>query len=203
MGIAERRIREREARVELILKAALKTFARRGLKEATMEEIAKEAELGKGTIYYYFNSKEAILEELVRLIADHHSKSVLGKVRTGSTPLQIAETIIGEFVQMCEENPELPRLFCMVLAQPHGLEEALKLFSKSHRQWLKALEHQTQAALSRSGIPPKEFIDFVGSYVHGIFLIASARREGEVRGLKRKSTRALKALLSLKPQVQT
>ncbi|NIT76010.1 MAG: helix-turn-helix transcriptional regulator, partial [Thermoplasmata archaeon] len=55
MGVTERRLREREARVELILSSALRVFTARGLREATMEEIAEEAELGKGTIYYYFS----------------------------------------------------------------------------------------------------------------------------------------------------
>lgn len=45
MGVSERRLKEREARVELILNSALRTFATRGLREATMDEIAEEAEL--------------------------------------------------------------------------------------------------------------------------------------------------------------
>jgi AcrR family transcriptional regulator len=60
MGIAERREREKEQRRESILDAAEKVFFSRGVKEATMDEIAEEAELSKGTLYLYFESKEDI-----------------------------------------------------------------------------------------------------------------------------------------------
>lgn len=194
MSVAERRVREREARAESILKAALKVFASRGIKEATIDEIAQEAELGKGTIYYYFSSKEAILEELLRLTMDHHSDGVLGKVRTASTPLEIAEAIIDGFVEAYQKNPELFRLFYMALAQPCGLEGAFKLFAKRHREWLNALEHEAEAVLVRHRLSPKAFIDFIGTYIHGLVLLVAAGRE--VEEIKRESIRTLRALLS-------
>lgn len=60
MGTAERREREKEQRRESILDAAEKIFFSRGLKDATMDEIAGVAELSKGTLYLYFKSKEDI-----------------------------------------------------------------------------------------------------------------------------------------------
>ncbi len=60
MGTAERREREKEQRRESILDAAEKVFFSRGVKEATMDEIAGAAELSKGTLYLYFKSKEDI-----------------------------------------------------------------------------------------------------------------------------------------------
>jgi len=41
-----------------IVAAALEVFARRGFAAATVDEIAREAGLGKGTVYQYFDSKE-------------------------------------------------------------------------------------------------------------------------------------------------
>jgi len=58
MGTVERREREKEQRREDILDAAEKIIFSRGLKEATMDEIAEAAELSKGTLYLYFKSKE-------------------------------------------------------------------------------------------------------------------------------------------------
>jgi TetR/AcrR family transcriptional regulator len=60
MGTAERHKRERQARIELILDAAEKVAAMKGLHNSTMEEIAKKAELGKSTVYLYFRSKDAL-----------------------------------------------------------------------------------------------------------------------------------------------
>jgi TetR/AcrR family transcriptional regulator len=60
MGIRERKEREKEARHEEILNAAESVFFSKGLSEATMDHVAAEAELSKGTLYLYFRSKEDI-----------------------------------------------------------------------------------------------------------------------------------------------
>lgn len=60
MGIAERKEREKEQRKNDILDAAEKVFFSKGVKEATMDDIAEAAELSKGTLYLYFKSKEEI-----------------------------------------------------------------------------------------------------------------------------------------------
>ena len=51
MGIAERREREREQRRNTILDAAETVFFSKGINLATMDEVAEEAELSKGTLY--------------------------------------------------------------------------------------------------------------------------------------------------------
>jgi len=50
----------REARAQAILAAAARVFARRGLESCTMEEIAREAGVAKGTLYLYFPSKQEL-----------------------------------------------------------------------------------------------------------------------------------------------
>ena len=50
---------------ELILKTAKKLFAKNGLTETTMDDIAKEARIGKGTIYHYFESKEQMYCQII------------------------------------------------------------------------------------------------------------------------------------------
>ncbi len=57
MGILERKEREKEARRTQILDAAEKVFKEKGISQATMDDIAREAELAKGTIYLYYRNK--------------------------------------------------------------------------------------------------------------------------------------------------
>jgi AcrR family transcriptional regulator len=63
MGIVERKGREKEARREEIVQAAIRVFNAKGLQDATMEEIAETAELSKATIYLYYKSKEDLYLE--------------------------------------------------------------------------------------------------------------------------------------------
>lgn len=58
MGITERRQREKERRRNEIIDAAEKVFFSKGMENATMDDIAEQAELSKGTLYIYFPSKE-------------------------------------------------------------------------------------------------------------------------------------------------
>lgn len=65
MTTTDRREQERAQRRHDILRAARTVFAEDGFSHATVEAIAQRAEIGKGTIYLYFDTKEAILAELV------------------------------------------------------------------------------------------------------------------------------------------
>jgi AcrR family transcriptional regulator len=50
---------------DLILKTAKKLFAKNGLTETTMDEVAGDARIGKGTIYHYFKSKEQMYSHIL------------------------------------------------------------------------------------------------------------------------------------------
>ncbi|MCF7807081.1 MAG: TetR/AcrR family transcriptional regulator [Candidatus Marinimicrobia bacterium] len=50
---------------EAIIRAAIHVFARDGVERGKIADIAKEANIGKGTVYEYFNSKEQIFHAIV------------------------------------------------------------------------------------------------------------------------------------------
>ncbi len=58
--------RRPEDRPEEILRAALRVFADRGFAKARLEEVARKAGVSKGTLYLYFDSKDALFREMVR-----------------------------------------------------------------------------------------------------------------------------------------
>ena len=64
MGIQERKKREKERRRQQILVAAKRVFSTKGFTKATMEDIAKEAELSPGTLYLYFKNKDELFSSL-------------------------------------------------------------------------------------------------------------------------------------------
>ncbi|WP_138431291.1 TetR/AcrR family transcriptional regulator [Fodinibius saliphilus] len=57
MGTEDRKKREKEQRRNQIIDAAETIIFSKGLEQATMDEIAEEAELSKGTLYLYFKNK--------------------------------------------------------------------------------------------------------------------------------------------------
>jgi TetR/AcrR family transcriptional regulator len=58
-------------RKKLIIEAAAKSFSLYGYKATTMDQVAKLANVGKGTIYTFFKTKEELFDEIINsLITD-------------------------------------------------------------------------------------------------------------------------------------
>lgn len=64
MGVAERKIREKEELREQILKAAKRLFIERGFEKTSIRNIADEIEYSPGIIYHYFQDKNEIFHAL-------------------------------------------------------------------------------------------------------------------------------------------
>jgi AcrR family transcriptional regulator len=77
MGIEERRAREFGRREREILDSALQLFRGDDWQNVTVEQIAHHAEIGKGTVYKHFASKDEIY---ARLALDFHG-AVLKRIR--------------------------------------------------------------------------------------------------------------------------
>lgn len=58
--------RRPEDRPHEIIEAGFRVFGEHGLAAARLDDVAKEAGVSKGTIYLYFDSKEALFREVVR-----------------------------------------------------------------------------------------------------------------------------------------
>lgn len=65
MGVQERKEREREQRRHDILESARHLFIEHGIQHVSMEKIAADAELAKGTLYLYFRNRDELLMALV------------------------------------------------------------------------------------------------------------------------------------------
>ncbi len=63
-----------EERRHEILKAAVEVFGKEGFYKAKVSDIAKEAQIGKGTIYEYFPSKNSLFEEMIKYCIDNYMK---------------------------------------------------------------------------------------------------------------------------------
>jgi AcrR family transcriptional regulator len=84
------------ARREAILAAALDEFSARGFAATRLEDVARRAEVAKGTIYLHFADKEALFQELVRTMLGPLVAS-LDQLRTSDLPIR---TVLERFADM-------------------------------------------------------------------------------------------------------
>src|SRR5918995_2109265 len=69
--LPKRAVRDSIAIKDSILDATDRLLARYGYRKMTVEDIAVEAGIGKGTIYLHFSSKEEVVLSHVDRIVDH------------------------------------------------------------------------------------------------------------------------------------
>lgn len=107
MGIAERKTREKEERRNLILDKAKDLILDKGVTLLSMQEIADAAELSKATIYLYFESKEALLEEILDDAAESFIPQVEDRISRETTGLGALRALWSSFLGVFGESPDL------------------------------------------------------------------------------------------------
>jgi AcrR family transcriptional regulator len=113
LGLEERRKRERENRRNAILKAARKLFFEKGFKPVTVESIAKKAELSKGSIYLYYNSKEEIYTQILLSDIDKFHERIadlLPNTTNGASASEALFKLAGIYVDFFLNDRELFRI---------------------------------------------------------------------------------------------
>ena len=110
---------------QLITDAAVRVAARHGISGASMDEIAVEAGVAKGSLYYNFASKDAIFERVMR---DGFERlgTVLSEARQGEAPGAV-RAVASATLRALRTNPDLARIM------------AAEVF-RTDRPWHEALE---------------------------------------------------------------
>jgi len=64
----------------------MEVFGHFGFKKASIEDIARKAGVGKGTVYLHFESKEALFEAVMRQNIEHDLAALEGRLAGESSP---------------------------------------------------------------------------------------------------------------------
>ena len=130
MGLLERRDKEKDSRKNLILKSARTLFFEKGFNNVTVEEIAKSSELGKGSIYLCFNSKEEIYAQILLNDIENFNQ----QVSVLFNKQKIAADLLVEFsyiyVDFFLNDPELFRILMAFMLQPAKMNLSEKINSQ-------------------------------------------------------------------------
>jgi AcrR family transcriptional regulator len=118
--------RRKDARPAEILDAALAVFAEKGYAATRMDEIARRAGVTKGTIYLYFESKDAVFRSLVQesIGATIQSVTAAAERFEGSSAdlLRMVLRGIGTFVRV-DDRVVLPKVMIAEAGNFPGLAE--------------------------------------------------------------------------------
>lgn len=145
--------RRKDARPEEIVSAALEVFGEHGYAGTRLEEIARRAGVTKGTIYLYFDSKEALFQSVVRdsIVPGIERAERSAAAFTGSSA-DLIRSLVLEFWQFigCTGLSVLPKL---VMAEATNFPEIARFY---HREVVER-GHRLFAFALRRGMDAGEF----------------------------------------------
>ncbi|HEK85419.1 MAG TPA: TetR/AcrR family transcriptional regulator [Candidatus Aminicenantes bacterium] len=98
---------------KLMLAAAEKVIIRRGYGAATMDEIAREAEFSKATIYKYFNNKAELLLAIILQYVEEIRAKMAEIQQSALQPDLKLKKIIESILKIQSEKENISRLFIL------------------------------------------------------------------------------------------
>ena len=187
MGTAHRKVRERRAGRQAIQMAAVRVFAEKGFSRATMEDVARQAEVSVGTIYLYYRSKEDLYVSLLFESMQRMSEAIEKIMASGLTPDRQLKRVWDYFYDYHARYPQSYRV--LVFLQQPGLTagispKTLQEINVRAARNFSLVSHIVAAAIAK-GIyrphEPREVVDLVWSLFLGLVHLSEARRNLGVR----------------------
>ena len=99
MPLSERKAKERQFRVKMILEAAKSLFEERGYESTTMADIAERAGFSKSALYFYFKGKDEIYVTLIVEALWELRKRLEQIVQASEPALSMGDEIFDSFLE--------------------------------------------------------------------------------------------------------
>jgi AcrR family transcriptional regulator len=169
-----RRLRRSAELRDRLFRAALSLFAKKGYAETTVEDITEAADVGKGTFFNYFPSKEHILTafgemQLAKLDA------IVREAQQSELPMR--ELLHNLVLRMTEEpvrNPAMIRaLLQSNLSSVPVRGEMLRIHNRNRSLLAKLIRHGQERGEIRPDLPPDEIAQVWRQTVFGTLLFWS------------------------------
>jgi len=178
-GRRERRAAETRAR---ILRSALSLFAERGLSAVTVEDITEAADVGKGTFFNYFESKEHALAAIGDLQIEKLDR-ILEEARASSGSLQEA---LGRIPAIMTDEPgRSPLLVRSMMAALLSSEPVRRMFVEKIFRGRRILAELISLGQGRGEIradrEPLEIAEVLQQTVFGTMLVWSLEPSESLR----------------------
>ena len=156
---ARRKERFRQGVQDEILEASLRLFANKNFHLVSMREIAAAADVGTGTLYNYFKSKEDLFECLYSSIACRISARLLGLMAEGGDEVDFIKRFIADYYLAIQENATAVQVF---------VNQGLTIGSATN-------DHQPRVARLRKRIEPVLLAKIQSGIDAGVFSVPDAR----------------------------
>lgn len=127
---SDRRGRRRAQTREQLLTGARAVFARKGIDNTRINEITEEADVGFGSFYTYFRSKEELVDVVLGQIIDSEGETIARLTADLEDPAEVVSVAHRHLVALATTNPVLARLFIRFDASHEAAMRAMARFAR-------------------------------------------------------------------------
>ncbi len=106
-----RKERERLHHKKEILETALQLFSKNGFHNVSMQQIAEASEFSVGTLYNFFNSKEALFEEMINSCGEKIVETLVAVLDAPGTEVERLTSFIRNASTLLEEHAQFIKLY--------------------------------------------------------------------------------------------
>lgn len=99
-----------------LLHAAIRVFGECGFERATMEQIAREADVAKGTIYLYYKSKKDIYDAALRSGFADLDERTRARMAEARTLREVIASFIANRAEYFSEHPDFFKMYIAAIA---------------------------------------------------------------------------------------
>jgi AcrR family transcriptional regulator len=110
--------RQREKTRSRLVNAALSVMARKGADAATINDITETADVGFGSFYNHFSSKEEILTVAIEELSERIGMQIDRAIVTISDPLEALAAAIRLFISVIIAKPEWAKFIVRISMMP-------------------------------------------------------------------------------------
>ncbi len=122
-----------------ILQAAATVFARNGVDGARMDDIVAESGLSKGSLYWYFDSKQEIVTALVDEILRSEFEQLKLLIDAPGTVLERLTTFVDAHAAVFREHPTLGKLGLEFYAMSGRVPQIKEFIRRYYRDYIEVL----------------------------------------------------------------
>ena len=124
-----RTVQAKDERRQALLEAALTEFYERGFAAARMDDIAKRANLSKGALYLYFESKDALFKALVEAFAVPNLERLQTVAMSAPSALGAIRAVAGLVPSIIRET-YIPRLMKVLISDAKVFPDTVRAYRK-------------------------------------------------------------------------
>lgn len=128
MAVAARRERERTARREAILDAAQELIATEGYYGLRMDAVADAVELSKGTLYLYFENKDALCAAVATRLIDTFLPFLESALNDAESGLDAIRALLYAYYDFTQDNPHHFRFAFAWLSAGERMDDSTETF---------------------------------------------------------------------------